>query len=128
VVRRNTRTVGLDAERLAFDTLRRQGLVPVSRNFRCRLGEIDLIMLDDACLVFVEVRYRASNRIASAKQTVDIHKQRKLIRSAALFVARRSRFANSTMRFDVVAIDDHEHDGQTLEWIKDAFRPGDSSL
>jgi putative endonuclease len=85
-------------------------------------------MLDDACLVFVEVRYRASNRIASAKQTVDIHKQRKLIRSAALFVARRSRFANSTMRFDVVAIDDHEHDGQTLEWIKDAFRPGDSIL
>jgi putative endonuclease len=85
-------------------------------------------MLDDACLVFVEVRYRASNRIASAKQTVDIHKQRKLIRSAALFVARRSRFANSTMRFDVVAIDDHEHNGQTLEWIKDAFRHGDSSL
>ena len=85
-------------------------------------------MLDDACLVFVEVRYRASNRIASAKQTVDIHKQRKLIRSAALFVASRSRFANSTMRFDVVAIDNHEHNGQTLEWIKDAFRPGDSSL
>ena len=84
-------------------------------------------MLDDACLVFVEVRYRASNRVASAKQTVDIHKQRKLIRSAALFVARRSRFANSTMRFDVVAIDDHKQ-GQTLEWIKDAFRPGDSSL
>ena len=128
MVRRNARTIGLDAERLAFDTLRRQGLVPVSRNFRCRLGEIDLIMLDDACLVFVEVRYRASNRVASARQTVDTHKQRKLIRTAALFVAKKPRFAHSTMRFDVVAIDYDEHNGQTLEWIKDAFRPCDSSL
>lgn len=85
-------------------------------------------MLDGTCLVFVEVRYRASNRVASAKHTVDIHKQRKLIRSAALFVATRSRFANSTMRFDVVAIDDHENNGQTVEWIRDAFRPGNSSL
>ncbi len=104
------------------------GLVPVSRNFRCRLGEIDLIMLDNACLVFVEVRYRASNRVASARHTVDIHKQRKLIRTAALFIAKRSRFANSIVRFDVIAIDADEHGGQTLEWIKDAFRPGDSRL
>jgi len=128
VVRRNSRTVGFNAEQFAFDTLQRKGLVPVSRNFRCRLGEIDLIMLDDACLVFVEVRYRASNRVASARQSVDIHKQRKLIRTAALFIAKRTRFANSIVRFDVVAIDAGEHGGQTLEWIKDAFRPGDSSL
>jgi len=85
-------------------------------------------MLDDACLVFVEVRYRSKNHVASARQSVDIHKQRKLIRTAALFVAKRPRFSNSTMRFDVVAIDGQKHDGQTLEWIKDAFRPGDSNL
>jgi len=85
-------------------------------------------MLDDAYLVFIEVRYRASNRVASARQTVDIHKQRKLIRTAALFIAKRSRFAHSIVRFDVIAIDADERDGQTLEWIKDAFRPGDSSL
>ncbi len=128
MVRRNTRTVGFDAEQHAFDFLKRQRLVPVCRNFLCRLGEIDLIMLDGACLVFIEVRYRASNRVASARQTVDIHKQRKLIRTAALFIAKRSRFAHSTVRFDVIAIDADERDGQTLEWIKDAFRPGDSSL
>jgi len=85
-------------------------------------------MLDDDCLVFVEVRYRGSNHVASARQSVDIHKQRKLIRTAALFIAKRARFANSIVRFDVVAIDAGEHGGQTLEWIKDAFRPGNSSL
>ena len=85
-------------------------------------------MLDDKCLVFVEVRYRTSNRIAPARQTVDIHKQRKLIRTAALFIAKRSQFANSIVRFDVIAIDADENRNQNLEWIKDAFRPGDARL
>jgi len=128
VVRRNTRTVGADAEHLASQFLSRQDLIPVTRNFRCRLGEIDLIMLDRDCLVFIEVRYRANNRFSRAGQTVDIHKQRKLIRTAALFLAKRAKFANSPVRFDVVAIDADEHGEKTIEWIKDAFRPADSSL
>jgi Holliday junction resolvase-like predicted endonuclease len=45
-----------------------------------------------------------------------------------LFIAKRSQFAKNIIRFDVVAIDADEQEGQTLEWIKDAFRPGDSSL
>jgi len=118
VVRRDTRTVGADAEHLASQFLRRQDLIPVTRNFRCRLGEIDLIMLDKDCLVFIEVRYRASNRFSRASQTVDIHKQRKLIRTAALFLAKRAKFANSLVRFDVVAIDADEHGEKTIEWIK----------
>lgn len=80
-------------------------------------------MQDDACLVFVEVRYRASHKFSPARLTVDIHKQRKLIRTAALFIARRPHFGNCVVRFDVVAID-----GDSLQWIRDAFRPGDSSL
>lgn len=92
------------------------------------MGEIDLIMGDKNCLVFIEVRYRASNRFSRASQTVDIHKQRKLIRTAALFLAKRSRYANSVVRFDVVAIDADDNGEKTIEWIKDAFRPADSSL
>lgn len=80
-------------------------------------------MQDTECLVFVEVRYRSSNDFVPARLTVDVHKQRKLIRTAALFLARRARFANSVVRFDVVAIE-----GDSIEWIRDAFRPGDSSL
>ena len=128
MVRRDTRTVGFDAERVADRYLQDRELKPVTRNFRCRHGEIDLIMLDEDCLVFVEVRYRASNRFSSASLTIDIHKQRKIIRTAAVFLAKRSQFANSIVRFDVVAIDADERGNKTIEWIKDAFRPADSSF
>ena len=77
-------------------------------------------MLDDDCLTFVEVRCRRSTRFADPLVTVDRHKQRKLIRTAALFASRHRFYANHVMRFDVVAIDD---DG--IRWMKDAFRPDD---
>ncbi len=128
MARLDTRTVGFDAEQLAHQFLNRQGLITVAKNFRCRLGEIDLIMKDDGCLVFVEVRYRASNRFSRASLTIDIHKQRKLIRTAALFAAKRNQYANSIMRFDVVAIDADDAGKKNIEWIKDAFRPADSRL
>ena len=128
MVRRNTRAVGARAEQLACDYLRRQGLTTIARNFRCRLGEIDLTMHDGDCLVFVEVRYRSGKRLATASVTVDYHKQRKLIRTAAMFLARRPQHAASPVRFDVVAIDADARGEQTIEWIRDAFRPGDASL
>lgn len=101
----------------------RAGLSPVRRNFRSRLGEIDLIMRDGNCLVFVEVRYRASKAFSPASLTVDIHKQRRLVRTAALFLASSARYADSVTRFDVIAID-----GDDIEWIRDAFVPTDASL
>jgi len=122
----NTRTVGRQAEQLAFDYLAEQKLSSVARNFRCRGGEIDLIMLDGDCLTFVEVRYRASNSFTPASHTVDHHKQRKIIQTAAMFVARNGRFSMYTMRFDVVAIEGI--DTPTIRWIKDAFRPNNSTL
>lgn len=128
MARADTRTVGSNAEQLADNFLKRQGLATVTRNFRCRLGEIDLIARDGDAIVFVEVRYRASNRFSRAGQTVDIHKQRKLIRTAALFTAMRPKYANCVMRFDVVAIDADEHGKKSIDWIKDAFRPNDSRL
>ena len=80
-------------------------------------------MLDDDCLVFVEVRYRGGRRLSPASQTVDAHKQRKIIRTAAMYLANRPRFANNKVRFDVAAID-----GTKMHWLRDAFRPGDASL
>lgn len=82
-------------------------------------------MLDDDCLAFIEVRYRASAVFSSASDTVDSHKQRKIIRTAALFVARNRRYATHTMRFDVVAIEGIEN--LTLQHIADAFRPNHST-
>jgi putative endonuclease len=58
----NTRQQGQRWEQVAEKMLRRRGLRPVARNYHCRCGEIDLIMLDTSVLVFVEVRYRHSDR------------------------------------------------------------------
>lgn len=121
---RPTTIVGRKAEDRAFVFLKAQQLTPVARNFRGRGGEIDLIMLHDDLLVFIEVRSRGKHSFARAAHTVDVHKQRKLIRTAALFIARRKAHANRVMRFDVVGIDSDDH--EEIEWIRDAFRPTDS--
>jgi putative endonuclease len=114
------------AEEQAFRYLIDRGLRPVARNFRSRGGEIDLIMLDDLCLVFVEVRYRRSTSFTKPGPTVDYRKQRKIVRTAALFGVRNRAYANHVMRFDVVAITGD--DRSDIQWIRDAFRPNDSVL
>ncbi len=128
MVRTDTRVVGADAENFAFRYLKRHGLIPVRRNFQCRLGELDLIMQDGQCLVVVEVRYRGSKSFVTAGLTIDYRKRQKIIRTTAMFLAWNDRFANHPIRFDVVGIDTDAHGDQTIEWIKDAFRPADSKL
>lgn len=114
---------GNKAERQALNYLKANGLVPVARNFRCRFGEVDHIMRDDNCLVFVEVRYRTSSRFVSAACSVDRHKQRKLVQTAALFLSQHAQFRHHTVRFDVLAFDKEPQRQCALQWIKDAFRP-----
>ena len=119
-------TVGATAERAALAFLVSQGLQLVSRNFRCRGGEVDLIMLHHGCLIFVEVRYRQSTQFLMPALTVDLHKQRKILHTAAMFLARHNRFAQHTVRFDVVAITGARQ--RRTQWLQDAFRPTDSTL
>ncbi len=123
---RDTGVVGRRAESLAFEYLRDRGLAAVARNFRSRGGEIDLIMLDGDCLAFIEVRSRRSSQFTSPSSTVDPRKQRKLVGTAAMFVARHDRFADFTMRFDVISIEGTTQ--PSIRWIRDAFRPDDSAL
>jgi len=124
--RSTTAALGRRAEQSAFNYLIEHGLVPVARNFRRRGGEIDLIMLHDDCLVFVEVRYRTSSSFTQPGHTVDRRKQRKIIRTAAMFIARNHRYSLSTTRFDVVAVEGL--DDTSIDWIPDAFRPNDGTL
>ena len=78
---------GNTAETLALEFLNAQGLELLERNFRCRTGEIDLIMRDDATLVFVEVRYRRSGAYGGAAGSVDRRKQQRVTRAALYFLA-----------------------------------------
>jgi putative endonuclease len=117
-----SRDKGARYESLALKHLLKNGLVLVERNFHCRQGEIDLIMRDGNCLVFAEVRYRASNAFASAAHSVDNRKQAKIARTAEMYLARKPALGHYRVRFDVIAFDNTESDQGTLQWIRDAFR------
>lgn len=111
---------GAAAERAARAWLERHGLRLRHANYRCRWGEIDLVMEDGDTLVFVEVRYRNSARYGGAAASVDAAKQQRLARAAADYLS-RLRGRPPASRFDVVALEP----GGRIEWITDAFESGD---
>lgn len=110
---------GVQAEQAACDHLQARGLTLHSRNYRCRSGEIDLIMRDGEALVFVEVRYRSSSRFGGAAASVDATKQQKLIRTAQTFLSEQ-RLHHSPCRFDVVTVSPHAGELK-VEWIPNAI-------
>ncbi|MCB1758304.1 MAG: YraN family protein [Gammaproteobacteria bacterium] len=116
----NPRERGARAETRALGFLSRQGLVLVERNFRCREGEIDLIMFARETLVFVEVRWRSHPDFGSAAESVTTKKQLRIMRAARHFLQLHKQWRNHACRFDVIAMDGCNQ--AALEWIKDAFR------
>lgn len=108
------------AEDLARRFLQQQGLLAVEQNYRCRRGEIDLIMRDQTTIVFVEVRYRKRVDFGTGAESVDKRKQRKLIAAAQYFLGSHSRIASAPCRFDVVAISGGG-DAPAVSWIPNAF-------
>jgi putative endonuclease len=118
---------GQSGEAQAEQLLGSSGLQLVERNYRCRAGEIDLVMIDPATadgdvLVFVEVRKRAPGAMVEAIETVDRNKQRKLIQAARHFLMAYPVFATSPCRFDVIAIDNPD---EKASWVRNAFEaPG----
>jgi putative endonuclease len=101
-------------EQVAQAHLERHGLRLVEANFRCKAGEIDLVMRDGAALVFVEVRQRADRRHGGAAASITPAKLRRLARAAQYFLL---RFPHTPpCRFDVVAIDDGK-----LAWFRNVL-------
>ena len=117
-----TRALGQALESIANNYLDARGLSLITRNFQCKLGEIDLIMRDANTLVFVEVRYRKSERFGRAVETVNRRKQRKLIRTALLYLNIHRLSQSTPCRFDILGITMHA-DGKTLcfDWRQNAF-------
>jgi putative endonuclease len=110
---------GPGAETLALRHLEEAGLRLVERNYRCRGGELDLVMLDADSLVFVEVRYRSSMRFGRAEETVTAAKQARLATAASHYL--QCHAVTRPARFDVVAIHPADGPGHAVEWIRDAF-------
>lgn len=97
--------IGNVAEQVALDYLQRHGLQLLARNYHSRYGEIDLIMLDRDCVVFVEVKARKNNAWYCASESVDRRKQHKIIKTAEYYLQNYAIYADKDCRFDVIAID-----------------------
>jgi putative endonuclease len=110
------------AEDKALAHLLGNGLTLTQRNYRTPYGEIDLIMVDPVLceLVFVEVRYRNSDQFGGPAQSIDRHKQGKLIASAEYFRQHNHQFTDSPCRFDVVTLSG-DMDTGPLQWYRNAF-------
>nr|WP_315592966.1 YraN family protein [uncultured Cupriavidus sp.] len=110
-----TTVSGALAEDRALAYLQRQGLVPVLRNYRCKGGEIDLIMRGaDDMLVFVEVRQRSGRGFGGAAQSITPAKQRRVLHAATHYLATLENMP--PCRIDVVALEPGR-----LEWLPGAF-------
>jgi len=114
---------GNAAEKLARRWLQQRGLRHLESNFRCKLGELDLIMLEGECLVIVEVRYRASQQHGGALHSVTLRKQQRIMKTTSHYLQRRKQLTALPLRFDVLAISG-ALTAPHVDWCKQAFDAG----
>ena len=108
-------------EQAALDYLLKQKLNLIERNFRCKLGEIDLIMRDQEFLVFVEVKYRKSTSFGEPSEMVSPSKQKKICKTVQIYLQKHGlKEYNTFCRFDVVSIKGPATSTE-ITWLKNAF-------
>ena len=113
--------IGKAAENDACEYLQAQGLLLLEKNFRCYVGEIDLIMQDQADIVFVEVRKRSRIDYGHAVQSITQTKIKRLIKTATSYLQKKGWLHKKNSRFDIVTIQTI-NDKLELNWIKNAFQ------
>ena len=112
--------LGRRGEDLAAEYLKRQGLVILSRNWRCRLGELDLVATDSRRLVVCEVKTRSSARFGEPAEAVDWRKVRRIRRATQVWLAtHRVRWCE--VRFDVLSVLAEPGRPVTVQHVEEAF-------
>lgn len=112
----NKRALGTEKEFQAVKYLVDKGYTIVERNFRTRMGEIDIIAMQDEYLVFVEVKYRSTSRYGNASEAVGIRKQQTIRNVACFYLTTRYKRTDIPCRFDVIAIN-----ADSITHIQNAF-------
>ena len=115
---RSSHTKGIQGEAIAEQHLNANGFQTIARRYRSPYGEIDLIMLDQHILVFIEVKYRTRTTLASAQLAVTPAKQRRIIQTALCFLNEHPEYAEHAMRFDIVSFSGE----QCIEHLQNAFQ------
>ncbi len=116
--RQSTHERGRTAEEDGVCWLEGRGYRILERNLRTRAGEIDVVGLDGNTLSFVEIKARSTGHFGPASCAVPVHKQRRIARAAALYLAGHPH--SGPCRFDVLAMD-RKAEGWSFDWIRDAF-------
>ena len=107
--------LGKKGEKISVEFLKKQGYKIVETNYRCSVGEIDIVAKDKDVLCFVEVKTRKSDEYGLPEEAVDWHKQRKLVKVALAYLEEKKVYGQD-LRFDVVSV----YPGH-IKLIKDAF-------
>lgn len=113
--------LGNDSETIAQQYLEQRGYMLIQANFRCKTGEVDLIMQKENLLVFVEVRSKSSSRYGEPLETVDKTKQDKIRKAAGYYLYTHPKMAEHYCRFDVVSVL-WQNDRPQITWLADAFQ------
>ena len=98
------RRLGTAGEGHARRYLEARGLIAIEANWRCRAGELDLVMRDGDELVFVEVKTRTGDGMGTAEESVSSAQARSLLRAGALYIAHHPEVGDPVWRIDLVAI------------------------
>ena len=117
----NKRQTGSYYENLACEYLAENGAKIISRNFRSKKGEIDIIARDGKYLAFVEVKYRTSNRFGEPEAAVNLNKQKVICRVSDFYRRRFGLGEDCAVRYDVIAIKVDETSAIHIIWHKNAF-------
>lgn len=116
------RDIGNFGEELAVKYLSNNGYFIMARNFRCRLGELDIIAKDKGYIAFIEVKTRYNDYYGSPGEAVNYQKQTRIYRAAQTFIS-TNRLENNNFRFDVVEIlIKLQNNKYNLKLIKNAFQ------
>jgi putative endonuclease len=116
VISVNNRAVGTKFEQEAADYLEKNGYIILQRNFRCKIGEIDLVAKADGYLCFIEVKYRSGISKGYPAEAINLNKIRKITRTAQFYMLLHKLPQETPCRFDAVVILDQE-----VSLIKNAF-------
>lgn len=91
-------------EERAAEYLIQQGYEIIEKNYRCRIGEIDLIGIQQGWLCFIEVKYRKDSKAGDPLEAVGLQKQKKIIQTAQFYLLTHPQYRNAKCRFDAVGI------------------------
>lgn len=118
------RALGQHGEALAADHLQAQGLQVIARNYRCRMGELDLIATEPPdILVIAEVRLRSRSDYGGGAASVDWKKRHRILRTSRHLLMQHPQLARLRVRFDVLAVQPGAGPAH-IEWIRGAFDAG----